>query len=43
MTLFTPDLYRNFGIGFGVGAVAVVLFNSGDILSAVPQMIAAIL
>ena len=37
------DLYRNFGIGFGAGAVAILLVNSGEILSAVPQLIAAIL
>ncbi|MEC7889204.1 MAG: hypothetical protein VX512_02865 [Pseudomonadota bacterium] len=43
MSLFTPDLYRNFGIGFGAGAVAILLVNSGEILSAVPQLIAAIL
>ena len=43
MTLFTPDLYRNFGIGFGVGAIAVLLMNTGEILSGVPQLIAAIL
>ena len=43
MTLFTTDLYRNFGIGFGAGAVAILLVNSGEILSAVPQLIAAIL
>ncbi|WP_370190119.1 hypothetical protein [Qipengyuania sp.] len=42
MSLFTPDLYRNFGIGFGAGAIAVVLSNSGEILGAVPQLIAAI-
>ncbi len=43
MTLFTPDLYRNFCIGFGVGAIAVLLMNTGEILSGVPQLIAAIL
>ena len=43
MSLFTPDLYRNFGIGFGAGAVAILLVNSGEILSAVPRLIAAIL
>ena len=42
MSLFTPDLYRNFGIGFGVGALAVLLFNGTDILSAVPQLVASI-
>ncbi|MEX0343178.1 MAG: hypothetical protein AB3N06_11360 [Erythrobacter sp.] len=43
MALFIPDLYRNFGIGFGAGAVVVLLTNSSDILSAVPQLIASIL
>ncbi len=43
MTLFTPDLYRNFGIGFGAGAIAILLTNGGDILAAVPQLIASIL
>lgn len=42
MSLFTPDLYRNFGIGFGVGALAILLSNGGDILSAVPQLVATI-
>lgn len=43
MSLFTPDLYRNFGIGFGLGAVAVLLSNGSDFLSAVPQLVASIL
>lgn len=42
MSLFTPDLYRNFGIGFGAGAVAVLIANGGEFLSAVPQVIASI-
>ncbi|MBX7501338.1 hypothetical protein K3181_07780 [Qipengyuania sp. YG27] len=42
MSLFTPDLYRNFGIGFGAGAIAVLIANGGEILGAVPQLIAAI-
>ena len=42
MSLFTPDLYRNFGIGFGAGAVAVLIANGGAFLSAVPQVIASI-
>ncbi len=41
MKLFTPDLYRNFGIGFAAGALALVI-NNGEILSAVPQLVAAI-
>ncbi len=43
MALFTFDLYRNFGIGFGLGAVAVLLSNGSDFLSAVPQLVASIL
>lgn len=42
MSLFTPDLYRNFGIGFGAGAIAVVLAGGGDLLAAVPQLIASV-
>ena len=42
MTLFTPGLYRNFGIGFGAGAIAVLLTSGGEIFAAVPQLIAAI-
>ena len=29
MSLFTPDLYRNFGIGFLLGGIAVALTNPG--------------
>ena len=43
MALFTSDLYRNFGIGFGLGAAAVLLSNGSDFLSAVPQLVASIL
>ncbi|WP_324828771.1 hypothetical protein [Qipengyuania zhejiangensis] len=43
MTLFTSDLYRNFGIGFGLGAVGVLLSNGAAIVSAVPQLVASIL
>ena len=42
MKLFTPDLYRNFGIGFAAGAIALVIGN-GEILSALPQLVASIL
>ncbi len=42
MTLFTPDLYRNFGIGFVAGAIAVIAANGGEIFAAVPQLIASI-
>jgi len=30
MTLFTPDLYRNFWLGFGVGALMVGAATIGD-------------
>ncbi|MFA6219982.1 MAG: hypothetical protein WC692_09430 [Erythrobacter sp.] len=43
MTLFTSDLYRNFGIGFGLGAVLVFLPKADGILLAVPQLVASIL
>lgn len=42
MSLFTPDLYRNFAIGFGAGAIAILLANGGDFLAAVPQVVASI-
>ena len=42
MSLFTPDLYRNFGIGFVAGAIAVIAANGGEIFAAVPQLIASI-
>ncbi len=42
MSLFTPDLYRNFAIGFGAGAIAILLTNGGGFLSSVPQLVAAI-
>ncbi|WP_341712363.1 hypothetical protein [Erythrobacter sp.] len=43
MTLFSPDLYRSFGIGFGVGAVLVFLSNADGLFSIVPQLVASIL
>ncbi|WP_281281616.1 hypothetical protein [Qipengyuania marisflavi] len=42
MELFTADLYRNFGIGFAAGALALAMTNGANLFSAVPQMIAAI-
>ena len=42
MKLFGPDLYRNFGIGFAAGALAIVVAGGGEILAGVPQLIAAI-
>ena len=31
MTLFTPDLYRNFAIGFAAGAVIVGIATIGEL------------
>ena len=42
MPLFTSDLYRNFGIGFGAGALLVLLSNGGDIFPAMPQLVASL-
>ena len=39
---FHPDLYRNFGIGFGAGALAILLVNGTDLIEAVPQLVASI-
>ncbi|ANK12396.1 hypothetical protein [Erythrobacter neustonensis] len=35
MRLFSTDLYRNFGIGFVLGAVAIVGLNADDWAGAV--------
>ena len=42
MSLFPPDLYRNFGIGFGAGALAILLVNGTHLIEAVPQLVASI-
>ena len=42
MKLFSPDLYRNFGIGFAGGAALVIAVNGGTLLAALPQSIAAL-
>ena len=42
MELFTPDLYRNFGIGFAAGALAIVVASGGEILTVIPQVVASI-
>ncbi|MDP4573871.1 hypothetical protein Q9K02_01800 [Qipengyuania sp. G39] len=42
MQLFTPDLYRNFGIGFAAGALAIAIASGGEILAVVPQLVASI-
>jgi hypothetical protein len=39
MNLFSPDLYRNFGIGFLAGAIIVAFSNGGEIVSAVAAII----
>lgn len=39
MNLFSPDLYRNFGIGFLAGAVIVAFSNGAEIVSAVAAII----
>lgn len=43
MTLFSSDLARNFGIGFGVGTMVVVLSKFDGILDVVPRLVASIL
>ena len=43
MSLFTPDLYRNFGIGFAVGAVLVGLQAGSYHWDSIAPAIAAIL
>ena len=30
MTLFAPDLYRNFAIGFGIGALGLGIAHTAD-------------
>lgn len=39
MSLFTPDLYRNFGIGFLAGALVVGFTSGGDILNALSSIV----
>ena len=39
MNLFTPDLYRNFGLGFFAGALIVAFSNGGALANAVVAMI----
>ena len=40
MNLFTPDLYRNFGLGFLAGGIIVAFSNGAEIVSAVAAIIA---
>lgn len=42
MKLFTPDLYRNFGIGFAAGALVVAMGNGGALIAAVPRFFATL-
>ena len=42
MTLFTPDLYRNFGLGFFGGALLVAISSGQVALDAVPHLIASL-
>ena len=39
MSLFTPELYRNFGIGFLAGTFIVAFSNGGEIVSAIAAII----
>ena len=38
MNLFTPDLYRSFGIGFIAGALVVAASNGEALLAAIPAL-----
>ena len=38
MNLFSPDLYRNFGIGFLAGAFLVAASNGEALLAAIPAL-----
>ena len=39
MNIFSPDLYRNFGIGFLAGAIIVAFSNGGELISAVAAIV----
>lgn len=39
MNLFSPDLYRNFGLGFLAGTLIVAFSNGSEIVSAVAAII----
>ena len=43
MKLFTTDLYRNFGIGFGIGALIAAGANGGALLAVVPEFLSTLL
>lgn len=38
MNLFTPDLYRNFAIGFVAGALVIAASNGEALLAAIPAL-----
>ena len=39
MSLFTPELYRNFGIGFLAGTLMIALSNGGEIVGAIAGIV----
>ena len=39
MSLFTSDLYRNFGFGFLAGSMIVAASNGAEIVSAIAAII----
>ena len=39
MNLFSPDLYRNFGLGFLAGTFVVAFANGGEIVSVIAAVI----
>ena len=40
MNIFSPDLLRNFGLGFLAGGLIVAFSNGGEIVSALAAIIA---
>ena len=39
MNLFSPDLYRNFGLGFLAGTLIVAVSNGGQLVTAIAAVI----
>ena len=39
MNLFSPDLYRNFGLGFLAGTLIVAASNGGELVTAIAAVI----
>ncbi|EDL49693.1 bifunctional phosphoribosylaminoimidazolecarboxamide formyltransferase/IMP cyclohydrolase [Erythrobacter sp. SD-21] len=39
MNLFSPDLYRNFGIGFLAGTFVIAFSNGTEIVSAIAAVL----